>query len=74
MSVQKEEGEVVVGVDAGGHDDVDIDLVVDPSHRVDVAPVSQRGAIDDGVDAVLLHLAQRLDDRADHAVLATDSS
>ncbi len=71
MPVQEEEGEVVVGIDAGGHNQVDIDLVVDPSHRIDVAAVSQRGAIDDGVDAVVLHFAQCLDHRADHAILAT---
>jgi hypothetical protein len=43
--------DLVVGVEPGGHDDVDVRLLGDPLHPGDVATQTPHRRVDDGVDA-----------------------
>ena len=60
VAVLEEEGRMVVGVDAGRHDDVDVDGVVDAPDGLYVPAVTQGRAVDDGVDTALFDLAEGL--------------
>ena len=54
-------GELVVGVEAGGDHDVEVDLRGHLLDRLDVAPEADHGEVDDGVDAGRLELVQAFD-------------
>ena len=54
----EEERQVVVGVEPGGRDDVDVHLLVDAGDAADVAAQPDDRRVDDGVDAALLEFLQ----------------
>ena len=54
-------GELVVGVEAGGHHDVDVHLVGHPFHELDVTAEPDDGEVDDGADARLVEFPQPFD-------------
>jgi hypothetical protein len=59
----------VIRVQAGGDDDVDVDLLVHPVQAPDVATEPDDGGVDDGVDASRLQLAQLADGVGDASLL-----
>ncbi len=54
-------GQIVVGVEAGGHHDVEIDLLGHLLDELDVAAEAHHGQVDDGADAGLVQLLEALD-------------
>ena len=59
-AVVEVEGHFVVGVEAGGCDDVDVRFRVDPLDTRDASTQADHGEVDDGVDPLCLELIQRL--------------
>ena len=69
--VLKEERHPVVGVDTGGDDDIDVDLVVDALDARDVATQTNHGRVHDGVDAQPFQRTKPPDGIGDAVVLAS---
>jgi hypothetical protein len=67
-AVVEEERDLVVGVAARRHDDVEVDLLGDPLDPGDVAPQTDHGGVDDRPDARRGELVQLLH-RVRHAVV-----
>jgi hypothetical protein len=62
-------GNLVVGVEPRGHDDVDLRLLGHPLDARDVAPQPPHGGVDDRVDAERLQLVELSDGVGDSNVL-----